>query len=208
MLLTNLNSKGFIVCIVLAAGSSKRMGSPKQLLKISNTTLIGNACKTALNSGSNGVVVVTGSNSELIRKEIIGLPVTIIENKNWEEGIASSIRTSVNYVISTFHNADGILFTLGDQPLITSAFLSEIIQIFQKNNGKSVATTYKNSPGVPAIFSKDLFYELIQLKGDEGAKSILMKYQKELITASPGDILLDIDTPEDYKEYTTLIKYI
>lgn len=184
---------------VLAAGNSSRMGQPKQLLKWGNETLIGNAVKTALATTAKDVFVVLGANYQLIMKEVEKLPIQILKNDDWQEGLGSSIACTAKFCENNAKNMDGLIFTLADQPLITSGYLQKMITNFQVGYDQIVATEYESGKkGVPALFDKIYFSELSAITGDDGAKSLLIKHTSNVSTMLSEANKTDIDTLEDY----------
>jgi len=170
-----------IVALILAAGQSKRFGSPKQLLKWKSSNLLENAIKEI---------------SELSDTD----SVYIIRNDSWEQGLGNSIAFGVNYILNKNIKVDGILLMLADQPLIDSDYLNSIIEKFKPNQNQIVASSYLNGKkGVPALFNKSCFEELTKLQGDTGAKALIENYSKNVTLIKGGNKLDDIDTLEDYK---------
>ena len=182
--------------LILAAGSSSRMGKPKQLLPYKNTTLLGIAIEQAQKSNVNAVFCVLGANAEIIEKSIEKHQIETIYNPNYKDGLSSSIVTGIDYLSTK--DFDAVLILLADQPKITSSFLNQLLKTSEENIAKIIACNYDKNIGVPAIFPKKYFVELLKLKGDKGAKDLLKKYQTEIITMKPFD-LIDIDTKKDYK---------
>ncbi|MFH4965763.1 nucleotidyltransferase family protein [Gaetbulibacter sp. M235] len=186
--------------IILAAGASTRMGSPKQLLKWENSNLLCHAINTALNVGDVEVIVVLGANYKQIQKEIMCLPVTIIKNDNWKEGLGNSIAFSISFIKQSLPKTDHVLVMLADQPLIDSTYLKLLISKYKQDTTKIVCTLYhQEKSGVPVIFNKAYFDELLQLNQDKGAKEVLKKHSKDLKFVDGKDVIVDIDTMEDYK---------
>ena len=146
--------------VVLAAGMSSRLGSPKQLLTYQGKSLIQHTANIALQTTMRPVVVVVGANSEAIKKEIEWMNVEIIENKEWEEGMASSIRFGLNYVQKKDNKVDGIIFMVCDQPFISTKILETLLIKQNKTGLPIVASSYENMIGVPALFHKIFFKEL------------------------------------------------
>jgi molybdenum cofactor cytidylyltransferase len=194
-----MESPSHIAIVVLAAGASKRMGSPKQLLKWGDGTLIGNAIETVSKLASNELIVVLGAHYELIKNVIQTSPVTILNNENWENGLGSSIAFAVEYLQNSKSNVDGVLITLCDQPLITADFLNLFISKFQSGKNQILATSYGNGKqGVPVLFDKVYFNDLEKLNSDEGAKEILKKYSSHVEALTPQMDNKDLDTSEEY----------
>ncbi len=185
--------------LILAAGSSNRMGTSKQLLPIHTTTLLGIVIKNALLSEANAVFCVLGSEYKKVKESIKNFDIEIINNTNYNNGLSSSINAGVNHINSELY--DAILIMLGDQPKIDSNYLNRLIDTFKANQNKIIASSYKNSFGVPAIFPKYAFNKLQGLKGDKGAKDVLNSNSKSIISIKADSNLFDIDTKEDYNNY-------
>ncbi len=180
--------------LLLAAGSSSRLGRPKQLLPYRNTTLLRHLAAQAIASAASEVIIVLGSDSENMRRELKGLPLKIVENKDWEKGIGSSIRAGVREA----GTAGAVLIMLCDQPLVTTSLLNSMIAAFSGNNSL-IACSYSSTVGVPALFGKEFFSELTQLKGDAGAKGVLLRHREKIHQISFPAGSIDVDTEEDVK---------
>src|SRR5690606_24863296 len=166
--------KPSIITIILAAGSSKRMGAIKQLLPWNNSTLTGHAIEQALNSDVTQVYVVLGAHYEQIKKKIDNYPVTIIKNENWESGMGASISVAVNYILNKNIPVDVLLIMLSYQPLVNYTHLNTLTATFKKGNCNCItAVQYGPKNGVPAIFPKAYFKHLSELYEDFGARNIL-----------------------------------
>jgi len=189
-----------IATLIMAAGSSSRMGTPKQLLSWRNTTLIENAIINVLQLKISKPIVVLGANSEQITPKIETYPIKIIHNPNWNSGLGNSIAFGVNYIQNNY-KVDGVLIILADQPLIDTSYLKGMIISYEAGKNQSIATQYHNGKlGVPALFDKYYFEELSAIDGDKGAKSILEKYSDQVITTQFETNIFDVDTKEDYKK--------
>ena len=189
-----------IAIVILAAGASKRMGSPKQLLKWGNESLLTHAINKALNVKNSEVIVVLGANHGSIQKEIEQFPITILKNSNWKEGLGKSIACAAKYVIELKPKTNGLVITLADQPLIDTEFLKIIIQNYYQDQNQIVATSYGNRKnGVPALFDSHYFEELSNLSNDNGAKHILKKHESSVVSLQLQQENLDIDSIEDYE---------
>lgn len=196
----NNNKSGNIITIILAAGSSKRMGTIKQLLPWGNSTLTGNAIEQALNSEASAVYIVLGAHYEKVKKKVDDHPVTIIKNENWESGMGTSISAGVNYILSKNIRVDGLMITLSDQPLINYTHLNTLIETFKKGKYNCIAAAqYGSKNGVPAIFPKAYFKLLSELDQDFGARNILNSLIP-VLSVNFEQKNLDLDTDREYKE--------
>ncbi len=185
---------------MLAAGSSSRLGKPKQLLRYKGTTLLEHAVQLAEEAALNPIVVVLGSNAGLLSKEIVDKKTNIVINEAWEEGMASSIRTGLQKILEIEPAINKVIVMVCDQPYVTVKLLQGLIAKHLETGKPMIASNYKNNLGTPALFHASIFNELMQLKGDTGAKKIL-KDQKEWVAAIDFPMgAFDIDTEEDYNK--------
>lgn len=187
--------------IILAAGESKRMGLPKQLLNIGGKSLIRRTAEIALATQCYPVVLVIGANKPQIAPEIIDLPLTVIDNPMWHEGMSSSVKMGLAGMYMTYKEVEAVIILVCDQPYLSSSLLDRMIAIYNDKKPLIVACKYGNQVGVPALFNRSLFEELLSLKGDKGAKPVLMSHLDEahLITFEAGSI--DLDTLGDYEAF-------
>jgi molybdenum cofactor cytidylyltransferase len=191
-------SKRPIGLIILAAGASIRMGSPKQLLRLNGVSLLRRATLTALASVCQPIMVVLGAHAAVIRPEITDLPVHLVENADWQQGMGSSIGTGMRQLMRVQPESQAVLLMLCDQPLIDTAFINRLIDCYQLSPGPVVASEYNHQLGVPALFSREVFSELALLNGAAGAKKIIEKYASVCQRVPFPEGELDLDTPEDY----------
>lgn len=186
--------------IILAAGESKRLNYfPKQLLNFNEKSLLRNAVENALESSADLVCIVLGANSEKLTHEIKGLPIEIVINENWADGMASSLQKGLWKLLEIESNLDAVCITLCDQPLINSKIINQLIQMFQTENFPIVASEYAQTFGVPAIFASTLFDEIFSLKSSEGAKKVIIKNLDLTKKISVPEAAFDIDTKEDFE---------
>lgn len=189
-----------IPIILLAAGGSTRMGSPKQLLPWGNKKLIEHQIETLQKTG-NPVNVVLGANANHIIPVSEKCNVLIFQNNNWEEGMGSSIVTGMNGITRKFPTADGVLIALVDQPLVPTAHFLHILQSFHPGEQQIVASVSDSGwKGVPVLFDKQYFNELQNLTGKEGAKKIIQQHRHFVKYVECGNLLEDMDTPEAYRK--------
>lgn len=186
--------------IILAAGSSSRLGQPKQLLKYKGKSLIQMTIDTAIKSRADNCVLVLGANLELILKEIRNSKINIVINNNWQNGMASGMQIGLAFLEKKLA-PDQVILILCDQPFVDSELINNIIN--QAESGKGIiACHYNGTLGVPALFSRKYFQELRGLIGSEGAKKVIYAHQDDLGKVDFPDGAIDIDTPDDYKKLT------
>ena len=186
--------------ILLAAGASSRMGQPKQLLPWGEQTLIEHQIQTLMQSGES-VIVVLGAHADRIWPVVEKYPVTIVLNDDWETGMAGSIACGINEIGLQHPNADGILITLVDQPLISIGHFNGILNAFEEGCRQIIASTSSEGwLGVPALFDKCYFSELRNLQGEKGAKTLIQQYPTQIKTLECNEIIRDIDTLESYQD--------
>ncbi len=185
--------------LILAAGASSRMGQPKQLLPWGGQTLIEHQIQIRLQTGEE-VVVVLGANSKIILPIIEKLPIIIIINPEWALGIGNSLAFGIRELNNKIPDAKGALISLVDQPLITIIHLNKLFKTCVPGNQQIIASQSASGwTGVPALFDRFYFEELIKLNGEEGARKIIKKFASNVIPIDARDLLEDMDTPESYQ---------
>jgi molybdenum cofactor cytidylyltransferase len=184
--------------IILAAGPSSRMGTPKQLLCVEGRPLVVRAAEAALASGAWPVVVVLGAHAEKIRPVLARLPVLIAENAAWPEGMAAAIRTGITTLQQFSRALQAALVALCDQPAFSADTVAQLVAA-QRTTGRSiVAARYADRQGAPAIFLREHFPTLISLTGEEGARALLNGDPSKVAAVDLPALALDLDTPDDY----------
>ncbi|PHN05032.1 nucleotidyltransferase family protein [Flavilitoribacter nigricans] len=191
-----------IAHLLLAAGASTRMGQPKQLLSWRGQSLIRHAVSTIQQSGiSDKIVVVLGANRELIAPELNDLSVEIVFNPDWSEGMGSTIRSGLEYLVK--NGADvwaGVGISLVDQPLVHADHLRDLYQLWRQSSAPIAAARYEGVFGVPAIFAHSFFPHLLSLEGAAGARKLLQKFRDQVEPMDLPEGRLDLDTPEEYRK--------
>ncbi len=184
--------------IILAAGSSSRFGYTKQLVMHNGESLIQHALAEATKVVSK-VVVVLGANAALIRKEMENIPAQLVYNRYWEEGMSSSIRSGLSFLLSENPSLEAAVLMVCDQPFVTSSLLNELVTKYEDTKKPIIACAYKNTIGTPALFNKTFFPALLGLTGQSGAKKIISENIGSTITIAFPLGHIDIDTKEDYE---------
>ncbi|GMQ23839.1 NTP transferase domain-containing protein [Algoriphagus sp. oki45] len=182
--------------ILLAAGSSSRLGSPKQLVEFQGEKLIQKAIDEAQKSTSDSLVVILGWNPDLIKTGFNSENIPHVINDHWVEGMASSMQSGLRYVMEK-ENPDQVILMLVDQPFVDNQLLNRLIAEKSKSGKGIVACSYSNTLGVPAIFDQKYFQELLQLKSSEGAKKVILKNKEDVFAVDFPLGAVDLDTAED-----------
>lgn len=185
--------------LILAAGQSKRLGSPKQLLPFGGTTLIVRVAEIACQSKLYPVITVLGAHAEMI-KGYLNIPgLNVVINPEWEEGMASSVRKGLASMEELFPKVDGIIILVCDQPHLEHDVITRLIDAQDESGLPAAAASYGGKLGTPALFHKSLFPELLQLKGDKGARKLLESMREDVVDVPFEKGVVDIDTTEDYE---------
>ncbi|UYQ95858.1 NTP transferase domain-containing protein [Chitinophaga horti] len=180
--------------VLLAAGKSSRLGQPKQQLVYEGDTLLRNAVRSALGTGAHTVVVTSDDDAQLS-----DLPVAIVHNADAAEGMASSIRTGVRYLLDAHPTLQYVMVMVCDQPYVNTAHLQALIAAQQASSSPVAASFYAGRKGVPALFHRSLFPQLLALKGDTGAKHLIATLGDGVVVVPFPEGAIDVDTEEAYK---------
>jgi molybdenum cofactor cytidylyltransferase len=186
-----------IAMVLLAAGGSTRMGSPKQLLPYQGQPLIRHAAETALASGCSPVVVVLGSHVEEIRAALDGLDVVVVENTDWEQGMGTSIRAGISG--AEILGCDGAILASADHPLVSAEILQRLVEEHEETGRPIIASEYSGSVGVPAFFAREFFPNLQALLPSEGCEGVILAHLDQSIRITCPEAETDIDSPGDYR---------
>ena len=180
--------------VVLAAGASTRFGSTKQLVRVNGRPLMHTIVSRAVELAGHSVTVVLGANAGELAPLLKHSPASVAVNRDWSEGIASSIREGLKHAPSS---ADGVLIALADQVAVTTEDLRRLAGAWRRNPAAIAAAQYGGNVGVPAIFPRWCFRELNELRGDRGAQMLLQRHTDRLVRLPMPSAELDIDRPED-----------
>jgi molybdenum cofactor cytidylyltransferase len=173
------------------------MGAPKQLLDFGGRPLVRHCVETALGSVCRPVVLVVGAHSEEVSAAVAGLPVRVVRNHLWSEGMGSSIRTGVESVTAV-NDVEGLILTLADQPMLTPATFEALIDGHRRTGMPIVASSYSGTVGVPVFFARQYFDDLMQLGPSQGCKGLIMRHSDQAFFFTCPEAEFDIDTPEEY----------
>jgi len=183
--------------ILLAAGSSSRLGQPKQLLSFHGHPLVRHVAEQALASRLSGLIVVVGHRAVEVSAALAGLHATIVENPSYSQGQSTSLRAGL---LDFPPGEAAALILLVDQPFVTSTLIDRLIALYEESKASIVAPRFKDRRGNPVLFDRGLIPELLTLVGDTGARDVIARHREQLATLELSDDrpFQDIDTWEDY----------
>lgn len=189
--------------VILAAGGSSRLGQPKQLLVWRGKPLIVRAVEAVLGAdvAPENVAVVVGASAGAVCEALGGLPVRVVENAGWREGMGSSIRAGV----AALKGTDAVLIALCDQPFFDAesarrllAAWEGVADAFRTKGGLIVASRYEGRVGAPAVFGKEHHLALLSLSGDRGAAGYVLLHKENVVSVDFPEFATDVDTPGDW----------
>ena len=188
-----------ISAILLAAGESRRMGEPKQLMPFGKSTVLGQAVDNLLKSAVDEVVLVLGHRAEEVTRAIASKPVKIAVNPDYPQGISSSIIAGLGRVD---RRAKAVMLALGDQPAVDSQTINSLVEAFIAHHRGIVIPVYRGMRGHPVIFAIGYKDELLELAGDAGGRVIIDRHPDDVLEVSVSNegIFCDIDTMDDYRK--------
>ena len=190
--------------ILLAAGNSTRMGSPKQLLLYQGKTLLERIIDTSLQVfDNNKIIIVLGANHSEIAFQIKDKITLISVNEEWESGMASSIKSGLQTLLNHFPEMERCFISVCDQPYLSSEVFIEMLKLADYSSKEIIAAEYAGTIGVPALFSKKYFKKLLHLSGEQGAKKIIQQNMDDVNIFTFDEGAIDIDTPSDYENLKT-----
>ena len=190
-----------ISLLLLAAGSSTRMGQSKQLLKIGDESLLAHSAAIAIASRLRTIVVL-GANEAEHRKAIASLQVDLVSNTNWKNGMGGSIKAGLKHLLKSTPLTEAVIVMVCDQPLLRTIHLEKLKTRYESSGKRIIASLYSGTPGVPALFHNSLFSEIMDLPDDVGAKKIFQRHTKDMLTIDFPEGVMDLDTPDDYKNFS------
>jgi molybdenum cofactor cytidylyltransferase len=189
-----------ISAVVLAAGASSRMGQPKLLLPLAGEALVRRVVRQVLEAGFEDVLVVVGSEHERIVAALDGLAARTVLNPDYATGMGSSFRTA----IGALPDSSAAMFALADQPLVRPDDYRRLLDAYRTQTGGIVSVRYGEVTAPPHLFDRAYFPELAVL--EHGARPVLQRHaDATTILRFPPELLLDIDTPDDYERARALV---
>lgn len=183
-----------LATLVLAAGASRRLGTPKQLVPLDGISLVERAVRAAADLGP--VFVVTGAHERAVADAVGGLAVCV-HNAQWSEGMGTSVRVGVHAATSAHPDLGGVLVTTCDQPWVDPAHLHALARGLATH--AIAASAYGGITGVPAAFSASMFLELGALGGDHGARQVIRREPARVLAIPCANAEHDVDRPEDLR---------
>lgn len=189
---------GLITGVILAAGMSRRLGRPKQLLEIGGKALIAHVADTALASDLDEVLVVLGYEADAVKAALGSRSVRSCQNRRFEEGQSTSLVTALD---ATAAGTDAVVVLLSDQPTIEAGVIDRLLAKRRASGSPLVMTSYGSVTSHPILFGHELFAELRTIRGDRGARDVIRHHEHELVTVS-GELSEpppDVDTEEAYE---------
>jgi len=186
--------------VILAAGGSSRFGQPKQLIRFRENSLVRRIIDAACGAGCSPVVVVIGSEDEKLQRELDGTGVVTVQNQQWQRGIGSSIRCGIQGLVNSSPDIEASLLLICDQPAVDTRVIQRLIALRETTGKTIVASSYANTLGVPALFDRSIFEELLSLGDTAGAKSTILRNRERVASLSFPQAEIDIDTWEDLEK--------
>jgi len=188
---------GQIAGVVLAAGTSSRMGRNKLLLTVGGVSLIRRVVTAAGAGGLDPVLVVLGHQFERALAELSGLSFTAILNAEYARGMNGSVRAGISAVPA---NVSAAVVMLADMPFVSAGMLRELIDRYRATGARLVLSTYGDVPAPPILYRRDLFGELSNsVDGDGGGKRVVKQHRAHGVEVRwPSPALIDLDTPDDW----------
>jgi len=192
--------------IVLAAGSSQRMGTPKALLKIGEKTFLQHIVETLHSARIIDVVIVVGAEAEKIQKTIIWFDGKVVINNDWQKGQLSSIIAGLNALDLTKSEPEeihGAIICPVDHPLLTQSLLVDLLQGYWLSKKRIIIPIHRGKRGHPIIFDRELFDDIRNAPIDIGARAVVRNHEQDIQEVDVNDegVLINIDSPDDYKKY-------
>jgi molybdenum cofactor cytidylyltransferase len=180
--------------LILAAGASRRFGSPKQLARVDGRPMLHAVLSRAVEVAGHSVTVVLGAHAAELAPLLSHSPAAIAINRDWELGMSSSIRAGLARLPGA---ADAVMILLVDQPSVTTEDLRRLVGAWRRQPDYIVSAQFGTTTGAPAIFPRWCLRELGELRGDRGAGALIQRHADRVVRVPMASAGLDVDTPED-----------
>ncbi len=189
-----------VAALVLAAGGSRRLGRPKQLEPWGRTTLLGHVLDQVRRFPVEEIWVVLGAETDRVLEQVDLDGVGVVENPEWAEGIASSLRAGLD-ALTRLSKADAVLIVIGDQPEIEPSVAERLMDEYRRSRGPVVIPKYRYVWGNPVLVDRSLWPRLMSLGGDEGARRLFQAHPEWVRevwfeTLPPRDVDTEADVEE------------
>src|SRR4029077_10487175 len=185
---------------ILAAGGSSRFGEPKQLIRFRGKSLVRRIIDAACEAGCSPVVVVIGSEDEKLHRELDRTNVIRAHNQEWQRGIGSSIRCGIQALINSAPDIEASVLLVCDQPAVGARVIERLIALRETTCKSIITSSYANTLGVPAVFDRSVFGELLSLGDEAGAKSIILRNPERVAQFQFPEGEIDVDTRSDWQK--------
>jgi molybdenum cofactor cytidylyltransferase len=189
-----------IGAVILAAGESSRFGRPKQLIQFRGKSLVRRMVHAARKTRCSPTVVVIGAHHEEVERELKAEDAINVENENWRLGIGTSIRAGMRTLIDKVPTLEAVVLLVCDQPLVDTRTIARLITLREKTKRAIIASSYANTLGVPALFDRSRFQELLALDNATGAKTVILSNRERVAEFPFPEGKIDIDTLDDYEK--------
>lgn len=188
-----------VAAVILAAGDAKRMGQLKQLLPFNGQPMVRRVTEAVCTAGLAQTVAVVGAQADDVQRALAGLPVEIIVNEAWREGMSTSLRAGLRALRPDIR---AVLVVLADQPALTPTLLRVLVDRYRATGAPLIAPFYHGRRGNPVLFDRSLLPELLAVTGDQGGREVIARHQEEMEQLKVDDpaVILDVDTAQDLEE--------
>ena len=185
--------------IILAAGGSRRFGRPKQLLAFQSESLVRRSVRVAREAGIASVAVVAGESVDAIKGEVRETSATVVENREWQLGIGTSIRCVLRHLRASVPDLEAVVIIACDQPFVEASTIDGLLAEWKRSGKPIAASSYAGTLGIPALFDRSCFERLLALPDDSGAKALIESRPDEVAPIKFEQGAIDIDTPADFE---------
>lgn len=187
--------------VLMAAGASRRLGQPKQLIETNGKSLLTDMAEVALATGMRPVIVVLGALAEAVKATIQHKEVTLVQNPHWQKGMATSLHIGLRTLLHANPSLQAAILMVCDQPFVSTRLLLQLLQSHTATGMPAIASTYAGQMGTPALFHRSIFEDLMQIQGDTGARKWMAAHPESVATLPFEKGAFDIDTPEDLAQW-------